>query len=254
MTERRRITPVILSGGSGTRLWPVSRTGRPKQLLALTAEQTMLELTIARTLGDARFGSPIVVANAAHATDIEAQLASAGAGDDALVILEPAARNTAPAIALAALAADPDDLLLVMPSDHVIADGEAFRAAIARAVPVVEDGWLATFGIAATAPETGYGYICRGDEIADGVHKVDRFVEKPDLATAQGISSRAATAGTAASSCSPRRRSWRRWTRWSRRSRAPPARRWRVRGARGCGCIPTRWRSAGRRANRWTMR
>ena len=184
MNERRPVVPVILSGGSGTRLWPLSRSGRPKQLLALTHADTMLQLTAARTLGDDRFAPPIVVANAAHADDVEAQLAATGIAD-ALVILEPTPRNTAAAIALAACAAAPDALLLVMPSDHVIADVGAFRAAIARAIPAVEDGWLATFGIAATAPHTGYGYVCRGPVIADGVHCVERFVEKPDLVTAQ---------------------------------------------------------------------
>lgn len=178
------VTPVILSGGSGTRLWPLSRSGRPKQLLALTADETMLQLTVARTGDKDGFAAPIVVANAAHADDIEAQLAGAGVGD-AVVILEPSARNTAPAIALAAFAAPEDAVLLVMPSDHVITDVAGFHAAIARALPAVADGWLVTFGIAATAPETGYGYICRGDEIAPGVHRVERFVEKPDLATAQ---------------------------------------------------------------------
>ncbi|USI73176.1 mannose-1-phosphate guanylyltransferase/mannose-6-phosphate isomerase [Sphingomonas morindae] len=177
------ITPVILSGGSGTRLWPLSRSGRPKQLLPLTADQTMLQLTVARATGDG-FGAPIIVANAAHAEEIEQQLAAADQ-PDGLIILEPSARNTAPAIALAAFAAAPDATLLVMPSDHVISDVAAFHAAIRRARPLVDQGWMITFGIAAHAPETGYGYICRGDELAPGVHRVERFVEKPDLATAQ---------------------------------------------------------------------
>jgi mannose-1-phosphate guanylyltransferase/mannose-1-phosphate guanylyltransferase/mannose-6-phosphate isomerase len=184
MDERRVITPVILSGGSGTRLWPLSRNARPKQLLALTAAETMLQLTAARTAGDARFRPPVVVANAAHADEIEAQLAAIGV-EGATVVLEPAARNTAPAIALSAYAAQADDLLLVMPSDHVIADLPAFVAAIDRARPVVEQGWLATFGIRATGPETGYGYIRRGDAIAEGVYAVERFVEKPDIETAR---------------------------------------------------------------------
>lgn len=183
MTERRRITPVILSGGSGTRLWPLSRTGRPKQLLSLTHEETMLQLTARRTRGE-RFAAPIVVANAAHAAEVSAQLAEAGFSE-AQLILEPAARNTAPAIALAAFEAEPDSILLVMPSDHVIADVAAFHAAIERAVPLVEAGWLATFGITPTGPETGYGYICRGEAITSGVYKVQRFVEKPDRVTAE---------------------------------------------------------------------
>jgi mannose-1-phosphate guanylyltransferase/mannose-1-phosphate guanylyltransferase/mannose-6-phosphate isomerase len=183
MTQRRRITPVILSGGSGTRLWPLSRTGRPKQLLALTHTETMLQLTAQRARGN-HFAAPIVVANTAHADEIETQMAAVGIAD-ARLILEPAARNTAPAIALAAVIAEPDDILLIMPSDHVIADVEAFHAAIERAAPLVEAGWLVTFGIQPTAPETGYGYICRGKEIAVGVQRVERFVEKPDRATAE---------------------------------------------------------------------
>ena len=183
MTEHRRITPVILSGGSGTRLWPLSRTGRPKQLLSLTHEETMLQLTARRAVGR-RFAAPIVVANAAHADEIGGQLGDVGI-PDALLILEPAARNTAPAIALAAIEAGPDAILLVMPSDHVIADVTAFHAAIERAVSLVEAGWLVTFGVAPTAPATGYGYICRGEGIAAGVNRVERFVEKPDRAAAE---------------------------------------------------------------------
>ena len=178
------ITPVILSGGSGTRLWPLSRTGRPKQLLSLTAAETMLQLTTARATRDAGFAAPIVVANAAHAEMIEAQLAEAGIGE-ALLILEPVGRNTAPAIAAAALALERDALMLVMPSDHVIDDVAAFRAAIDAAAPLVADGWLATFGITPDGPETGYGYIKRGEELAPGVARVERFVEKPDRATAE---------------------------------------------------------------------
>ena len=179
------IVPVILSGGSGTRLWPMSRPERPKQLLALTARETMLQLTAARAHGDA-FAAPIVVANAAHADEVEAQLAGVGAAPQAL-ILEPAGRNTAPAIALAAIAADPQAPLLVMPSDHVIADREAFHQAIHAALPLVEEGWLVTFGITPDAPETGYGYIKVGEPIAPGVHRVDRFVEKPKRDVAEAM-------------------------------------------------------------------
>jgi mannose-1-phosphate guanylyltransferase len=184
MVELRKITPVILSGGSGTRLWPLSRAGKPKQLLSLTHDETMLQLTALRTGDVSRFEAPIVVANTRHAAEIAEQLAAVGAGG-ATVILEPAARNTAPAIALAALHAAPDALLLVMPSDHVIRDVDAFRAAIDAAAPVVEEGWLATFGITPDAPEIGYGYIRTGAEVAPGVRRVERFVEKPDRATAQ---------------------------------------------------------------------
>ena len=178
-----RITPVILSGGSGTRLWPLSRTERPKQLLSLTGEATMLQLTAGRAQDPRRFAPPVVVASHLHADAVEAQLAAIGAAPASL-ILEPAARNTAPAIALAAAAVAREALMLVMPSDHVIADTDAFLAAVERARPLAAEGWLVTFGIAPDAPETGYGYICCGEEIAPGVHRVERFVEKPDRATA----------------------------------------------------------------------
>ncbi|WP_085808864.1 mannose-1-phosphate guanylyltransferase/mannose-6-phosphate isomerase [Sphingomonas sp. TZW2008] len=180
------IVPVILSGGSGTRLWPMSTPERPKQMLALTAEQTMLQLTAARAVGE-RFDAPIVVANARHTELIEDQLAAIGVRPQAL-ILEPVGRNTAPAIALAALAApDPSAPLLVMPSDHVIGDVAAFQQAIEAALPLVEDGWLVTFGITPDAPETGYGYIKVGAPIASGVHRVDRFVEKPPRDVAEAM-------------------------------------------------------------------
>ena len=178
------ITPVILSGGGGTRLWPLSTPQSPKQFLALTAEETMFQLTVRRVMDRSRFTAPVIVANAAHAEIVEAQLAQMGI-TDAVLLLEPCARNTAPAIALAALALD--DLkspMLVMPSDHVIADGEAFAAATAALLPLVEDGWLATYGISPTGPETGYGYIQTGEVQAAGVHAVARFVEKPDAARA----------------------------------------------------------------------
>ena len=177
MTERPSITPVILSGGSGTRLWPVSRNERPKQFIALTAAQTMFELTLARLDGLADATAPVIVANAAHA-ELIAQQGRPGM----TIILEPAARNTAPAIALAALALEAqDNAMLVMPSDHVVGDVPAFHAAIERARPLVADGWLVTFGIEPDAPETGFGYIALGDELAQGVRKVARFIEKPDL-------------------------------------------------------------------------
>jgi mannose-1-phosphate guanylyltransferase/mannose-1-phosphate guanylyltransferase/mannose-6-phosphate isomerase len=178
------VQPVILSGGSGTRLWPLSRGGKPKQLLALTGERTMLQLTIDRVADEARYAAPIVVGNARHADEIEAQLAGAGTRL-AKLILEPAPRNTAPAIALAALLLPRDVAMLVMPSDHAIADAEAFGRAVEAALPALEQGWLAALGIRPDYPETGYGYIERGEEIFPGVHKAARFVEKPDSATAK---------------------------------------------------------------------
>lgn len=179
------ITPVILSGGSGTRLWPVSRPEMPKQLLALTANETMIQLTVMRTSGRQGFGAPIVVANARHAAMIEEQLSEAGELE-ATLILEPTGRNTAPAIALAALSVQESAApLLVMPSDHVIADVPAFHAAIERALPLVREGWLVTFGITPDGPETGYGYIKMGEALTDGVHQAERFLEKPDVAMAR---------------------------------------------------------------------
>lgn len=182
----KTIVPVILSGGSGTRLWPMSRPEMPKQMLALTAAQTMLQLTAGRARGEI-FAAPIVVANARHADMVEQQLADAGARPQAL-ILEPAGRNTAPAIALAAIAAGRGrEALLVMPSDHVIADIGAFHAAIERALPMVSQGWLVTFGITPETPEVGFGWIQIGEEMAEGVHRVARFVEKPPLDAAEAM-------------------------------------------------------------------
>lgn len=187
MSDTHKILPVILSGGAGTRLWPMSRPESPKQFLPLTARETMLQLTALRATDPSRFDAPMIVANAAHADLIAEQLAAVGIAPQAIV-LEPVARNTAPAIALAALAApDPKAPLLVMPSDHAIDDVPAFMAAVERALPLVEQGWLITFGIAPDGPETGYGYIKVGETIADGVHAVDRFVEKPDRDRAEAM-------------------------------------------------------------------
>jgi mannose-1-phosphate guanylyltransferase len=181
------IIPVILSGGGGTRLWPMSTPERPKQFLALTGEHTMFQMTLARVHDGSQFGTPIIVSGAAHADVVSSQLEAADVLD-AMVLLEPCARNTAPAIALAALAVtDPKSVLLVMPSDHVIADLPAFYDATQAALPLVEEGWLVTYGITATSPETGYGYIRMGETLKNGVQRVDRFVEKPNRATAQAM-------------------------------------------------------------------
>jgi mannose-1-phosphate guanylyltransferase len=181
--SKRRIIPVILSGGSGTRLWPMSVADRPKQFLALTAAETMFQLTVARGSNPDRFAPPLIIANARHADLIEEQMAGQQVG---AIILEPCARNTAPAIALAALEAG-DAPMLVMPSDHVIADEAAFAAAVARALPLAEDGWLVTFGITPDAPETGYGYIKVGEALGAELHRVERFIEKPDRANAEAM-------------------------------------------------------------------
>lgn len=173
------VTPVILAGGSGTRLWPMSRRARAKQFLPLLTDRSMIAETLDRVTGPG-FGDPLIVGGAAQA-DALAETAPA----NATLLLEPAARNTAPAIALAALHVAPETPLLIMPSDHVIADTAAFEAAVENAAALARDGWLVTFGIAPTGPETGYGYIKRGAPIGDTGYRVDRFVEKPDRETAQ---------------------------------------------------------------------
>ena len=179
------ILPVILSGGSGTRLWPLSREAYPKQFLPLAGDTSMLQATWLRTAPVAG-RAPIIVANEAHRFVAAEQLAQVGAQPQT-ILLEPVGRNTAPAIAVAALEAiadGSDPLLLVLPSDHVVADNSAFHAAVRAAAPAAAEGRLVTFGIVPTGPETGYGYIKAA--AGDGVRAVERFVEKPDLTTAEG--------------------------------------------------------------------
>ena len=179
-----QILPVILSGGSGTRLWPLSREAYPKQFLQLAGEHSMLQSTWLR-VADVATQAPIVVANEAHRFVAAEQLQQVGTTPSA-ILLEPIGRNTAPAIAAAALEAcrdGADPLLLVLPSDHLIRDVAHFHRAILDAADIAEQGKLVTFGIQPTAPETGYGYIkAVGGE---GARAIERFVEKPDLATAQ---------------------------------------------------------------------
>lgn len=183
------IWPVILSGGVGARLWPLSRASTPKQLLPLVSEYTMIQETARRAVGPG-FAAPIVVAGAMHGTAIVAQLEAIETAP-ATILLEPEGRNTAPAIALAAhwLARNGGPLgkalMLVMPSDHVVTNTPAFLRAIAAAEPFARDGWLVTFGIRAHTPETGYGYIRLGANLGGGVQRVEAFVEKPSFEIAE---------------------------------------------------------------------
>ena len=175
--------PVLLSGGSGTRLWPLSREAYPKQFLPLLGELSLLQRTWLR-LDGLPCAAPLIVANEEHRFMVAEQLQRIGA-TPAAIILEPVGRNTAPAIAVAALQAmsqGDDPVLLVLPSDHVIDDEAGFRAAVLAVLPAAESGALVTFGIVPSAPETGYGYIKARP--GDGVRTVECFVEKPDQATA----------------------------------------------------------------------
>ena len=181
------IIPVVLSGGAGTRLWPASRKLRPKQLLPLVGDTTMIHDTLARLEGVGRLGAPIVVT--AQDLDLPVRRALRDAGiDEATVILEPMGRNTAPAVAVAAheiVRSTGDALMLVLPADHVITDLDAFHEAVATAARAADDGRIVTFGITPTAPETGYGYIRAGDRIDEGTFTIDEFKEKPDVETAR---------------------------------------------------------------------
>ena len=182
------LVPVILSGGAGTRLWPLSRELYPKQLLRLVAERTMLQETVARTEGLPGLARPIVVCNENHRFMVAEQLRELGTAPQAIV-LEPQGRNTAPAAAIAALlvsgGADADPVLLVLPADHVITDVPAFQAAVAVGRVAAESGSLVTFGVVPDRAETGYGYI-RRDAGPGPAFSVAKFVEKPDSATARG--------------------------------------------------------------------
>ena len=186
-----KIYPVILSGGAGTRLWPLSRKVLPKQLLPLVADKTMLQETALRVAGWPEMMAPLVVCGNDHRFMVAEQLREVGITPLG-ILLEPVGRNTAPAVAAAAhhlQGIDPEAVMLVLPADHVIENGEAFREAVDRATRLVAKGALATFGIVPKTPETGYGYIRRGEQV-DGCgecYKVARFVEKPDAATAEGF-------------------------------------------------------------------
>ena len=194
-SELAGILPVILCGGSGTRLWPVSREGLPKQFWPLLSDRTMLQDTALRAAGElpdgSMFAAPLVVCNREHRFLIAGQLAEAGVANPRIV-LEPAGRNSAPAVAIAALIAaqdDPDRVLWIMPADAMIADTDALHRTLAIAVQAARTGRIVTFGIRPTAPETGFGYIETGEELEGmpGACDVARFIEKPDAAMAEAL-------------------------------------------------------------------
>ncbi len=182
------LLPVILSGGSGTRLWPLSREKHPKQLLPLVGEEALLQATVRRLDGLPDVAAPLLVCNEEHRFIVAEQVRQLGR--EGTVLLEPMGRNTAPALTLAALLASyegDDPVMVVMPADHVILDEDVFRQAVATAAALAERGRVVTFGIVPDCPETGYGYIRVGEPLDDhsGARELAGFVEKPDLETAQ---------------------------------------------------------------------
>jgi mannose-1-phosphate guanylyltransferase/mannose-6-phosphate isomerase len=181
-----RILPVILSGGSGTRMWPLSRSHYPKQFLPLVSEQTLLQETVTRLPDAPHIGHPSVICNQDHRFMVAEQFQQLGI-EPAAIMLEPFGRNTAPAVALAALAAeDGDDVLLILPADHVIEDHAALATAIDQAAQAAAQGALVTFGIVPSSAHTGYGYIQRGEPVAgSNGFRVMSFVEKPDAEEAR---------------------------------------------------------------------
>jgi mannose-1-phosphate guanylyltransferase len=184
MSVPARIIPVILSGGAGKRLWPLSRLGRTKQFVSLGGEGSLLRQTAMRVADESRFGPSVIVAAEEDAEAIEGELAGLA---EPRLILEPCPRGTAAAVALAALDAAEDDLLLVLPSDHAIGDGAAFLDAVEQSAPAAADGWVVTFGIRPDRAETGYGYICRGAPLGSGLFQAAAFIEKPPLETAEAF-------------------------------------------------------------------
>jgi len=179
------LKPVLLSGGVGSRLWPVSREAYPKQFLPLGGEESMLVDTLRRVAGLSG-AAPMVVCNEAHRFIVAEQMRELGITDGE-ILLEPVGRNTAPAVAVAAiraLASDPAAVLLVLPADHIILNRAAFETAVAAALPLAENGSLVTFGVIPSRPETGYGYIRRGESLSESAYAIAEFVEKPDEPTA----------------------------------------------------------------------
>lgn len=179
-----RIRPVVLSGGAGTRLWPLSSNARPKQFLNLVGDTSLLHQTFDRIADPILFSAPTVICGPGHVAAVEE--CAAAAGTAARLVVEPAARNTAAAIALAALTAQsPDELLLILPSDHHIADPAGFRATVDAARPGAAAGLIVTFGMRPTRVETGFGYVEAGEPLAGPVRRAIRFVEKPEAALAK---------------------------------------------------------------------
>lgn len=181
------ITPVILCGGSGSRLWPLSRSSYPKQLLPLIDSKSLLQQTVLRVRDVPDMMSPIILCNQAHRFIVAEQLRDIGC-ENYQIILEPEGKNTAPAITLAALHRQADhqhSLLLTLPADHVVDDQASFNEAILQAAKMADRGSLVTFGVTPTRPETGYGYIKKGEPIESQAFRVRQFVEKPDANTAQ---------------------------------------------------------------------
>lgn len=179
------VFPVIMAGGSGTRFWPLSRTSRPKQFLPLATNRPLIVETLARLKGVAGPKQSFVVCGAVHAPMVKKALPSLPKQN---VIVEPQARNTAPAIALATAHVakhDPEGIVVVIPSDQHVADVAAFQASLAEAIAVARTGQIVTLGIAPTRPETGYGYIQVGEVLSGSARRVSRFAEKPDRATAE---------------------------------------------------------------------
>ncbi len=177
------IQPVILCGGAGTRLWPESRGTRAKQFLLLHGQRSLFRQTVERTPAGPDFLPPIVLCGDGHVAMVREQMNDR----EEVLLVEPIPRNTAAAIALAVAQADADTLLLVMPSDHVIADLPAFHAAIAKGVRLAQQDWIVTFGITPDSPETGFGYIAAGHPLGEDGFAVARFVEKPPLADAEAM-------------------------------------------------------------------
>ncbi len=179
------ITPILLCGGSGTRLWPLSRKSYPKQFGDILGHESLFQASAGRFVGDG-FADPLIITGNDFRFIVTEQLDECGVSPSG-VMIEPDGRNTGPAAIAAALhvaESDPNGLVLLVPSDHAVAERDAFRAAVVRGRAAAEDGQIVTFGIQATRPETGYGWLESGAEVYPGVHRLERFVEKPDAASA----------------------------------------------------------------------